>query len=470
MLKFFRIKTLPGNITDKSEVDLLVQKGNVLHLLLLLLLFFYCFVFVFLNLYLGHTTEVYLTAIPIPLSLLSYILYIKGRPILSKVINLFQITAVVGLLSLATSPVTGVLAFYIPILLGTQLTFQGKERKYAHIMTIYALLALIFFLKTDIKIGEQPILKLNNPDDLVKLRTEWFFNFFGAALATTFEIIFIISVSNKIQQDLFDKSDLVDKKNSELNTALQKNIENSNLISSQLERIKISEQELLKANSELDKFVYSVSHDLRSPLLSIKGLLALVVARPELDIKVSEYIGMAQKSVTRLDETISEILEYSRNSRLNLSFEFFDVREIVEQIFESHRFIVEDGFEFKIDITGNSIIHSDRARMNTLLRNLIGNAIKYRRPAESNQFVQFTLKRVNGMVIMNISDNGEGVPEYVKPKVFDMFYRGSTTGTGTGLGLYICKQIVEKLDGSIELQSEEKKGATFTVSVPDLST
>jgi signal transduction histidine kinase len=467
-LKAPKINTLPGKVTDYSEVDILVQKGNVLHLLMLLLLFVYCIVFAIINYVLGHSTEVILTLVPLPFVILSYILYKKGYSVLSKFINLFQITTVVGMLSMVSTPVTGVLAFYIPVLLGTQLTFHGKERKYAHILTVYALIALVFFLTTDIKIGEQSILKLSNPQDIERLHTEWFFNFFGAALATTFEIIFILSVSNKIQQDLFDKSDLVNKKNLELNNALQKNIENSDLISRQLERIKISEQELLKANSELDKFVYSVSHDLRSPLLSIKGLLSLVVAKPELDSKVSEYITMAQKSVSRLDETIAEILEYSRNSRLNLNFESFDVREMVGQIFESHRFIVEEGFDFKMDISGDSNIHSDRARMHTLLRNLIGNAVKYRRPGEDNQYVQFSLNRIDGKIIMNVKDNGEGIPEYVKPKVFEMFYRGSTTGAGTGLGLYICKQIVEKLDGTIELESEEKKGASFTVTMPDV--
>ena len=727
-LKPPHIKTLPGKITDESKVDLLVQKGNVLHLLLLLLLFVYCIVFAIINYLLGHSTEVILTITPIPFVVLAYILFKKGYPILSKFINLIQITTVVGLLSMVSSPVTGVLAFYIPVLLGTQLTFMGKERKYAHILTAYALIALIFFLTTDITIGNQPLLKIYNPDDLSKLHTEWFFNFFGAASAATFEIIFILSVSNKIQQDLFDKSALVNKQNVELNYSLQENIESSELISRQLDLIKKSEQELkklsliatktntgviisdafgqvewvndaftkisghtleetkgkkpkeflqaknlnhpaqqilhdklakkeyveviipnvkkngevfinqlevnpvfdekgelinfvslqrditaeteqqneilrinerfdhitvqsgigiwvwetstnktiwndilieqygavrsevesdfyqfwqdaihpedrerifantekltsgianiihdenrifrkdngeirymqtltiaerdasctliqllgssidvteqrllqnslsqkneelLKANSELDKFVYSVSHDLRSPLLSIKGLLSLVVAMPELDAKVSEYLGMAQKSVTRLDETIGEILEYSRNSRLNLTFETFDVREMVEQIFEAHKFIVEEGFEFKTDILGDAKIHSDKARMHTLLRNLIGNAVKYRRKDAENQFVLFSLNRVEGEIIMKIKDNGEGIPEYVKPKVFEMFYRGSTTGAGTGLGLYICKQITDKLNGDIGVESRENEGAIFIVSIPE---
>ncbi|MBU3713486.1 MAG: PAS domain S-box protein [Ferruginibacter sp.] len=595
--KKLKFKTLPGKITDQSEVDLLVQKGNLLHLLLLLLLFVYCVIFAVINYTLGHTTETYLTVVPLPFVILSYILYTKGYSVLSKFINLIQITNVVGLLSMASTPVTGILAFYIPILLGTQLTFHGKERKYAHILTAYGLIALVFFLTTDITIGEQPLLRINNPKDFNKLHTEWFFNFLGATIATVFEIIFILSVSNKIQQDLFDKTAQVNKKNAELNSALEENIENSKLISQQLELIKKSEQEqaklsliatktntgviitdafgrvewvndaftkisgyrleeatgkkpkeflqakdlnhpaqkvlhdklskkefvevvipnikkngdvfinqlevnpvfddegtlinfislqrditsemelqnslnqkneeLLKANSELDKFVYSVSHDLRSPLLSVKGLLSLVVAMPELDAKVMEYIVMAQKSVGRLDETIGEILEYSRNSRLNLTFESFNVQEMIEQIFDAHKFIVEEGFEFKLDITGDVNLYSDRARMNTLLRNLIGNAVKYRRREEENQFVLFSLKRSEGYIIMEVADNGEGIPDYVKPKIFEMFYRGSTTGTGTGLGLYICSQIAEKLNGFIKAESEHGKGAIFIVEIPE---
>ena len=228
-------------------------------------------------------------------------------------------------------------------------------------------------------------------------------------------------------------------------------------------------EQLQKTNAELDNFVYSVSHDLRSPLLSVKGLIALIFELPDLDATIETYLKMADKSINRLDDTIREILEYSRNSRLGLVQESFDVRNLVEQISSDLKYGLDHNFRFIIDITGPDTIQSDRSRIHTLLRNIIGNAVKYRRTTIPDPMVRFAMQRTERGLVMEIEDNGEGISENSIPKVFDMFYRGTNTGVGTGLGLYICREIINKLDAEIEIQSAVQKGTKMILTFPDLS-
>ena len=227
-------------------------------------------------------------------------------------------------------------------------------------------------------------------------------------------------------------------------------------------------EELKKINSELDNFVYSVSHDLRSPLLSIKGILELILKTNDLDEKTIHYLNIAQNSTSRLDGTIQEILEYSKNARFELELELFDVKEMVQLIFDDLKFTDSLGVVLQIDIEGSPIIYSDKARLNTLLRNLIGNSVKYKRNEISDSFVKFTLVTKNDIFLMQVIDNGMGISELSISKVFDMFYRGTKSSIGTGLGLYICKEIVNKLKGTISVKSIVDYGTTIDISLPKL--
>lgn len=227
-------------------------------------------------------------------------------------------------------------------------------------------------------------------------------------------------------------------------------------------------EELKKINAELDKFVYSVSHDLRSPLLSIKGILSLVFNGSKLDEMTTNYLKLAEKSVIRLDETIQEILEYSRNARLEVSFEEFDVSSMIETIFEDLKYSASETFKFNYSINGSPIVYSDKSRINILLKNLIGNSVKYQRRDILNPYVhiKFTHTNKNELNFI-ITDNGEGIPEKHQAKIFDMFYRASSSSQGTGLGLYICKEIVNKLNAKLEIQSKQQEGTIVQLLIPE---
>lgn len=223
-------------------------------------------------------------------------------------------------------------------------------------------------------------------------------------------------------------------------------------------------EELKKINSELDNFVYSVSHDLRSPLMSIKGLLGLIELNVTDNSETTEYVEMAHTSVNRLDGTIQEILEYSRNARLDLRLESFNLKEMVTEIVDDLKYSTTTNIQFSCQLEGDEFIFSDRTRINTLLKNIIGNAFKYRsldRPSE----ICFK-KRESEHIEIEISDNGEGIDAQYLEKVFQMFFRGTSTSEGTGLGLYICKEISTKLGGDISLTSEKGMGTTVRITLP----
>lgn len=230
---------------------------------------------------------------------------------------------------------------------------------------------------------------------------------------------------------------------------------------------RIRNQELKKTNSELDSFVYSVSHDLRAPLLSLKGIIELINESEGLTEEVIDYLKMADTSVSRLDNNIQEILEYSRNARLSVKSEWFNLKRMVQEIFEDLQFASGHPIELILDFPVTEQIYSDPSRIKVLMNNLISNSVKYRKRNIPDAFVKISFLSSPGTYQITLEDNGEGIPNESKPKVFDMFYRASTATAGTGLGLYICKEIINKLNGMIHLESEYGSGTIITIAIPE---
>lgn len=227
--------------------------------------------------------------------------------------------------------------------------------------------------------------------------------------------------------------------------------------------------ELSKINGELDNFVYRVSHDLRAPLLSIKGILSLLFHTKNFDQELTEYLNLIQNSVLRLDENIQEILEYSRNARLEVRLEIFNVEEMVKEIFEDLKYTSSNEIVFSMEIEGSSFIETDKSRLNTVLKNIIGNSVKYKKANADDCYVALDIKRSEQFIQITVSDNGEGISEKSISKVFEMFYRGTSTSVGTGLGLYITKEILNKLQGTICITSEFGVGTIVTINLPNLN-
>ena len=229
-------------------------------------------------------------------------------------------------------------------------------------------------------------------------------------------------------------------------------------------------EELIKINKELDSFVYSVSHNLRAPLMSVLGLINLVqLENKNGDRNLNNYFQMMQHSIHKLDDTLKEILDYSRNARSVLNIAEVDISKMVLDSFERLKYMEGSEKIAKSVEVGNEVpFHTDAYRLSVIINNLVSNAIKYRDPQKQDNKIVVTGDRSDAGLLLTFYDNGIGISEEYRPKIFDMFFRATERSEGAGLGLYIVKETVEKLHGNITVESRVGEGTTFKVTLPDL--
>lgn len=232
----------------------------------------------------------------------------------------------------------------------------------------------------------------------------------------------------------------------------------------QNEQLLRSNDQLTKINKELDNFVYSVSHNLRAPLSSILGIVN--VARMEDGSNDALYFNKIESSVQKLDQTIKDILDYSRNGRSEVIREPVDIQELFFQQFEKLKYLPGVN-EIKVDfhVEGSPLFYSDGYRIGLIFTNLLANAINYADTRKTEKLIRVRVTVRETLTIV-FEDNGLGIKEDYLPKIFRMFYRGNEKSEGAGLGLYITKEAAEKLGGTISVTSTERIGTTFTVSLP----
>jgi signal transduction histidine kinase len=227
--------------------------------------------------------------------------------------------------------------------------------------------------------------------------------------------------------------------------------------------------ELTKLNQELDGFVYSVSHDLRSPLSSILGLTNLAKFSNSKE-ELVEYMAMIQDRIKTQDAFIKDIIEYSRNTRTEPLTEPVDLFQLTQEIIESLKFnLGADKIHFDIELPKDFIVTTDKNRWKTMLSNLIGNAIKYHDPTKPNQYIKLSANRSSEKLLYTVTDNGSGISSQHLDKIFNMFYRASDTSSGSGLGLFITKEAVQKLNGTIAVTSQQHVGSVFEITIPILN-
>lgn len=225
-------------------------------------------------------------------------------------------------------------------------------------------------------------------------------------------------------------------------------------------------KELSKRNTELDNFVYSVSHDLRAPIASVLGLINLAKKDDDLQMK-NVYLEKINKSAVQQDNFIREILDQSRNSRLELRKEEIHFEPLINETFEQLAFATATGtpVEKVISVTQASGFYNDRWRLKVILNNIISNAIRYRNGRDP--IIKINVNIQDHKALLEIEDNGRGIPAEHLEKVCQMFYRATDDGAGSGLGLYIVKEVTEKLQGKIDIASEDGKWTRVTLEIPE---
>jgi len=232
------------------------------------------------------------------------------------------------------------------------------------------------------------------------------------------------------------------------------------------DKLKITNQQLRKANVELDNFVYKVSHDLRAPIASVLGLVNLAKRENKFDT-LKQYFDMVGKSAVQQDLFIKDILDISRNSRLMVDKKKIDWQKLIDDTFDQLKYSVKDkSIDRKVSISGSSSFYSDQRRIKVIFNNLISNAIRYSNGKDPRIEIDVIINKTKADIV--IADNGVGIDKKHQKKVFEMFYRATDINAGSGLGLYIVKESVDKLNGDIDMISDLGKGTKFLISLPNL--
>jgi signal transduction histidine kinase len=250
----------------------------------------------------------------------------------------------------------------------------------------------------------------------------------------------------------------IDKKKAELDNTIANN------------SLRLQNEELKKLNQELDRFVYSTSHNLRAPLLSVLGLVRLSQQEIENNntAELPGYFAMIEKSIKTLDHTLRQIIDYSKNARLEEEVDEINFEEVLGKAFEYMKFINgATAIRQEVTVHEGPSFFCGKTRMGFLLQNLISNSIKYYDASKTNPFVKVEVFKNPDNVKIVVEDNGIGISKKYQDHVFDMFYRATERSDGSGLGLYIVKETIDMMGGSIDLSSEKDKGTSITLTIPN---
>jgi signal transduction histidine kinase len=269
----------------------------------------------------------------------------------------------------------------------------------------------------------------------------------------------------RAQRDLKEFNENLENLVHERTKALEQEIQQRKQVQ---DRLQVSNEELSKRNTELDNFVYSVSHDLRAPMASILGLINLAKKDDQHAVN-NLYLDMMEKSARQQDHFISEILDQSRNARLEVKCEEIELKHLIEDAFDQLTYAGNpgQGVERNIHVQQSEPFYGDPWRLRMILNNLISNSIRYRNGRKPLIKVDASVQQ--GRLNLTVEDNGRGINAKHINNLGKMFYRATDEGAGSGLGLYIVKETLQKLQGHMTIESEEGKWTRVRLEIPDVS-
>lgn len=364
---------------------------------------------------------------------LSFVFYLilKGHFTLAK--YTFTVTASLGHFFSASTqgPDVGNILLYFPFMCSLFLCFDIKKKLDIALLCAFLLLQMFFLEYTRYQL-------LGLPHSItVDYQKYSYYSLLFASMFLCMRFIKELSIINRASQ-----TKLVI-----LNKRLRKNNER-----------------LQKTNEELDTFVYKASHDMRSPLRSILGLTHLLGLEKD-PAKIPQYLHLLERSAFKLDAYVIDILEMSRNSKSDIEIQRIDLESFIWEIYGKLEYMTPDRkVDFGIECRGTEFF-SDRSRLRVVLSNIIGNSLKYSKKEQGK--IQLLVNISEKEAVITLEDNGQGIAKESLPKVFDMFYRATESSDGSGLGLYIVKETLLKLGGSIYISSVLGEGTKVKVLVPN---
>lgn len=229
----------------------------------------------------------------------------------------------------------------------------------------------------------------------------------------------------------------------------------------------VKNEELQKAYNELDKFAYSVSHDIRGPLSGVMGAIRVVRHLDNL-VEIKEMLTLMENSVKKLDTFILSMHDYYTLQRGELRIKEIDVENVVSDLKDIHQSnIISNNVKLNVNISQQEPFWCDEVTLMLVLNNLISNAIKYQKKENENKQIELNIEIAKGNATIYVKDNGIGIPENYLNEIFNLFFRASTQDAGSGFGLYNVKDALLKLNGGIKVSSVLGEGAVFKVTIPN---
>ncbi|MDO6437519.1 hybrid sensor histidine kinase/response regulator [Cyclobacterium sp. 1_MG-2023] len=232
-------------------------------------------------------------------------------------------------------------------------------------------------------------------------------------------------------------------------------------------QLKEKNTRLQKLHSEMNQFVYSLSHELRGPLMSISGISKL--AKMEVsDPGIIEYFEMIDSATLKLDDFIYKMLDFYRSTKIENKVVAINFNGILDQLLAEYKTKWNlAGIELFVAIEQEESFHSDESKIRVILNNLFSNAFKFQKD-EPGKWIKIDINANQETAVIQISDNGIGIEDRHKDDVFNLFHRATQRNVGSGLGLYMVKESIEQLKGKVELNSTPGNGTEVLVHLPNL--
>ncbi|MBX2897585.1 MAG: HAMP domain-containing histidine kinase [Cyclobacteriaceae bacterium] len=394
-----------------------------------------CFLVVLVYLIFDSTQGIYILVpsyiMVMVVSVLTIALNRTGYYLASSLTFLLLISILTYFFAVNDSSQSGVFVYFIMAALTAMVLFGYNNRIFVVLFCLFLvflfLSAYLFPLPWFVLSGEE--MDRINAEEYRLI--SFIINFLGGFILCTAVVYFLMDMNHHSQKEILEKNTL-----------------------------------LTKTNQELDRFVYSASHELRAPLTSLLGLVD-IASRSSEAIEVKQCHQMMTERIHNLDMLIKEIIDFSRNTRVEIQLENIVLRPFVEQLTEELKFMaVADKVQVQLIIDPHLEIKTDKARLQVILNNLISNAFKYVDLQKQSREIKISAVLQNKQLLLTIADNGIGISKEYHKKIFDMFFRASVQSSGSGLGLYIVQDIVTRLHGSIRVESVAGEGSTFVLMLP----
>lgn len=415
--------------------DLLIRKGNQLHVIMLQMIAIYGVVYSIVNYLQGKYVELVFILPVVPGVAIAYLLYAKGHTKSSKIWNLFQVVVSISGCCLVTTPATFIVAFFVPIMIGILIVFQGQERKLGYFLAAISFIDLVFLLTTDIRIGNFPLLSKQ------ELRIEWMMNTIGAAILSTLQVTFILSLNNSVQRRLIKKSIELNDSNVQLQTAI----------------------------TTRDTMMSVLSHDLRSPLILLNSSMELMrpskMASEDQEKLMFQLRNRTQQTLSLVDN----LLLWSRNQSESVKYipSALPISGVVKFISDYTQLLQS---EKQVSVTINSPsdgnVFADKDLLDCILRNIISNAYKF---TPRGGAVNISISKSSNQWNFSIKDSGQGITPAALQKLssgISFTTIGTANEKGHGLGLQLVKDFLQLHNSRLKISSEIGVGSEFSFTLP----